>query len=125
VETITIRRVDGEVVCARCRLAESIWARTRGLLGWAGLEADEGMLIRPAGSVHTLFMRFPIDVVFLDRELAVLSVRDAVPPWRVVAQRGAKATLELPPGAAARAGLEPGRQLREDRPATPSGSAGA
>jgi hypothetical protein len=110
-ETVTLRRADGETVCGRCRLAESLWARTRGLLGRSGLDSDEGLLIRPAGSVHTLFMRFPIDVVFLDRELRVLSVHAAVKPWRVAAQRGAKATLELPAGAAARAGLDPGRQL--------------
>ena len=83
----------------------------RGLLGRAGLDADEGMLIRPAGSVHTAFMRFPIDVVFLDRELTVLSIRSAVPPWRAAAQRGARATLELPAGAAERVGLEVGERL--------------
>ena len=69
-------------------------------------------MIRRTGSVHTLFMRFPIDVVFLDRELSVLCVRRAVRPWRLVAERGAKATLELPAGAAERAGIEPGQELQ-------------
>jgi uncharacterized membrane protein (UPF0127 family) len=111
-ETAVLRRADGDVVCSRCRLADSLWSRTWGLLGRTRLEPDEGMLIRPAGAVHTLFMRFTIDLVFLDRELTVLSVREAVPPWRVVAQRGAKATLELPAGGAARTGLAPGQKLQ-------------
>ncbi len=80
----------------------------RGLLGRSGLDAGEGMLFPRTGSVHTLFMRFPIDVVFLDAELRVLSVREAVPAWRAVKERGAKWTLELAAGEAARNGIGPG-----------------
>ena len=58
-----------------------------------------------------MFMRFPIDVVFLDAELRVLSVREAVPAWRTVKERGAKATLELAAGESARAGIVPGDRL--------------
>lgn len=83
----------------------------RGLLGRSGLGAGEGMLFPHTGSVHTMFMRFPIDVVFLDAELRVLSVREAVPAWRAVKERGAKWTLELGAGEAARAGIEPGAVL--------------
>jgi uncharacterized protein len=56
-------------------------------------------------------MRFPIDAVFLDRDLVVLKVAADVRPWRTAAQRGAKAVLELPAGEANRAGLQPGEQL--------------
>jgi uncharacterized protein len=84
----------------------------RGLLGRSGLEQKEGLLLKPCGSVHTLFMRFPIDVVFLDRELSVLAVRPAVPPWRTAGARGAKVTLELAAGEAARLGIQPGMRLR-------------
>jgi uncharacterized membrane protein (UPF0127 family) len=56
-------------------------------------------------------MRFPIDVVFLDRELAVVAVRDSVPPWRTAAKRGARSTLELPAGEAKRRGLAVGDRL--------------
>jgi uncharacterized membrane protein (UPF0127 family) len=56
-------------------------------------------------------MRFPIDAVFLDRELVVLKVAEDLAPWRTAAQRGAKAVLELPAGAARTAGLQPGDQL--------------
>ena len=84
----------------------------RGLLGRGGLERGEGLLLKPCGSVHTLFMRFPIDVVFLDRELSVLAVRPAVPPWRTAGARGAKVALELAAGEAMRLGIEPGLRLR-------------
>ena len=63
------------------------------------------MLFPGTGSVHTMFMRFPIDVVFLDGEMRVLSVHQAVPAWRAVRQRGAKATLELAAGEADRVGI--------------------
>jgi uncharacterized membrane protein (UPF0127 family) len=83
----------------------------RGLLGRKELPSGEGILLRPAGSVHTFFMRFPIDVVFVDRELRVVSVTADVPPWKVRGARGAKAVLELPAGEASRRGLTEGETL--------------
>jgi uncharacterized protein len=56
-------------------------------------------------------MKFPIDAVFLDRDLVVLSVSPDLKPWRTAAQRGAKAVLELPAGEAERAGIQPGERL--------------
>jgi uncharacterized membrane protein (UPF0127 family) len=56
-------------------------------------------------------MRFPIDVVFLDRALVVLGISDAVDPWRATSRRGAKAVLELPAGESSRRGLAVGDQL--------------
>ena len=109
---LTLTRVDGEVVCERCTLADSPVARMRGLLGRDGLEQGEGLLLRPASSVHTWFMRFPIDVVFLDRELVVVGIANEVEPWRAAGRRGAKAALELPAGEAARRGLSVGDQLK-------------
>ncbi|MDQ4030583.1 MAG: DUF192 domain-containing protein [Actinomycetota bacterium] len=106
-----LRREDGSVVCERCKLADSAPARLRGLLGRKSLPPDEGVLLRPAGSVHTAFMRFSIDVVFLDRELAVLDVVHELAPWRAAARRGAKAVLELAAGEAARRTLVAGDRL--------------
>ncbi len=93
-------------------VADSYWTRLRGLLGRSGLNPGEGLLLRPASSVHTAFMRFPIDVVFLDRDLTVLDVVEGVPPWRVKARRGARAVLELGAGEATRQGITPGDSLR-------------
>jgi uncharacterized protein len=92
---------DGRVVCARCALATSFWTRFRGLMGRASLAPDEGMLFRPAGSIHMFFMRFPIDAVFCDRDLRVVKVVRGLRPWRTAGARGAKVVLELADGAAA------------------------
>jgi uncharacterized membrane protein (UPF0127 family) len=110
-KTVSLKTVDGEVVCERCLVADSPWPRMRGLLGRRGLESGEGLLLRPTGSVHTFFMRFPIDVVFVDRDWKVLSVRHELRPWRVAGARGAVAALELPAGAAAAAGIAEGDVL--------------
>ena len=107
----TLRRDDGTIVCERCTVAESPLTRLRGLLGRDGLEPGEGLLLRPASAVHTYFMRFPIDVVFLDRALVVVGISDAVDPWQARSRRGAKSVLELPAGESARRGLAVGDQL--------------
>ena len=99
------------MVCARCKLADHSLARLRGLLGRDGLDPGEGLLLRPASSIHTFFMRFPIDVVFLDRELVVLGIHDTIDPWRTASERGAKVVLELPAGESSRRGLTVGDQL--------------
>ena len=102
------RGIDGVVVCERCEIPESSVGRMRGLLGRAGLEPGGGMLIDAAPSVMTFFMRFPIDVVFLDRDWKVVGIRHRLRPWRVAGAKRAVAALELPAGAAAEAGLEEG-----------------
>jgi hypothetical protein len=108
---VPLTREDGAVVCERCTLADSPVSRMRGLLGRDGLEQGEGLLLRPASSVHTFFMRFPIDVVFLDRALVVLGIADGLDPWRTASKRGAKAVLELPAGESTRRGLSVGDKL--------------
>jgi uncharacterized membrane protein (UPF0127 family) len=83
----------------------------RGLLGRAGLDPDEGLLIRPTNSVHMFFMRFAIDVVFLDRDLVVKKVVERLRPWRMAGCRGARAAVELPAGEASRRGITVGERL--------------
>jgi uncharacterized protein len=83
----------------------------RGLLGRDRLERGEGLLLRTASSIHTFFMRFPIDAVWLDGDLRVVGLTLELPPWRTAAQRGAKAVLELPAGEAGSLNLTPGEQL--------------
>ena len=83
----------------------------RGLLGRKELPRGEGMLLRPAASVHTAFMRFSIDVVFLDAELRVVHVAHSVPPWRVVRGRRAKMVVELAAGECSRRNVEVGDEL--------------
>ena len=99
------------MVCERCVLADTALARMRGLLGRRELPSGEGILLRPASSVHMAFMRFPIDAVFLDRDLRVLKVASDLRPWRAAGSRGAKAVLEIPAGEAERRGLTVGDRL--------------
>ena len=101
----------GRVVCARLIVADSAWSRMRGLLGRDSLEPGEGLLLRPAASVHTAFMRFSIDVVYLDRDLRVVDVVEGLAPWRMSARRGARAVLELSAGEARRLGIAAGSGL--------------
>ncbi len=109
--TITVERQNGEILCEHCLVADTFWTRFRGLLGRRYLTEDEGLLIQPAGSVHSFFMRFRIDVVFLDREDAVLKVVPGLQRWRLAAARRAKRTLELADGVCASAGLAAGERL--------------
>jgi uncharacterized membrane protein (UPF0127 family) len=111
VEHVTVSS-GGEVVVERCAIASNPLTRTRGLLGRDDLPPGEGILLRPAGSIHTAFMRFPIDAVFVDRDLEVLRIAPELPPWRMAAARGARAVLELPAGEAARRGLTVGARLQ-------------
>jgi uncharacterized membrane protein (UPF0127 family) len=111
VKTTVLTTVDGKVVCERCGVARDPFSRMRGLLGRSSLPSGEGILLRPTSSVHTGFMRFAIDVVFLDRELQVLRIVPSLAPWRIAARRKAHAVLELPAGEAARRGLREGDRL--------------
>ena len=108
------RASDGLVICERCEVPENAFGRMRGLLGRDGLEPGAGMLIDRAPSVHMFFMRFPIDVVFLDRDWRVVGIRHGLRPWRMAGARGAVAALELPAGAAAAAGIDAGDVLALD-----------
>jgi uncharacterized protein len=99
------------VVCEECQVAASFWTRLRGLLGRRELPTGEGLLLRPSPSVHTMFMRFPIDAVFVDRDLAVVGVSANLRPWRAAARRGAAAVLELSAGESERRGVEVGDRL--------------
>ena len=110
-----ITTADGKVVCERCEVADKPLPRMRGLLGRAGLEPGGGMLITPSPSVHMFFMRFAIDVVFLDRSLTVVKVAHELRPWRMAGARKANAALELPAGTAAALGLGPGDVLELER----------
>jgi uncharacterized membrane protein (UPF0127 family) len=101
----------GSVVCERCEVADTVFTRMRGLLGRQGLPRGHGLLIEPTWSVHTWFMRFPIDVVFLDRDLTVLAIRSHLVPWRGAARLRARSALELAAGECDRLRLRVGDRL--------------
>ena len=102
---------DGRVVCERCAVADGFASRLRGLQGRRELLRGEGLLLSPSSSVHTAFMRFAIDVVFLDQALQVVGISPRVPPWRLAGRRGARHALELPAGEAEARVLRVGEHL--------------
>jgi uncharacterized protein len=88
----------GTVLATELEVATSGKQRGKGLLGRKGLLPGEGLWIIPCESVHTFFMRFPIDLVYLDRSYRIRKVRNAVGAWRMSACFSAYSVLELPAG---------------------------
>ena len=72
---------------------------------------EGALVIEPCRWIHTVGMRFPIDVVFLDKAQTIVKITHSLVPWRTTSARKAFATLELPAGTAATLGLEPGTAL--------------
>lgn len=112
-----IDRDNGLTVATSVRRADTFRSRLVGLLGRASLGEGEGLWIEPCDSIHTFFMRFSIDVAFVDRRGTVLRRLDAVPPWRATRLHPrAAACVELAAGTLAKAGVEPGHRLALERP---------
>lgn len=112
------REKDGALL-ATVQLAETFWTRFRGLMLTAPLAREGGLWLEPCDSVHMLFMRYPIDVVFARRESGksglaeVLAVKERVLPWLGMAWcRKATIAIELAAGRAAEFGVQAGDHLR-------------
>jgi hypothetical protein len=106
-----INRARGTVLASRLEVAESAPKRSKGLLGRDGLGPGEGLWIKPCESIHTYFMRFPIDLVYLDRKNKIKKLRSAVGPWRMSACLSAHSVLELPAGTIRKTQTQPGDTL--------------
>ena len=101
----------GLPVATRLITAFDSATRRQGLLGRSGLAAGDALILAPCSSIHTAFMRFPIDVLFLDRSGTVLKAVSDVQPWRVrIAWRGF-AVVELPAGIVATSGTRTGDEV--------------
>jgi uncharacterized protein len=100
----------GAVIASSVQAAVDSESRRRGLLGRTSLE-DAALVIAPCNAVHTFFMKFPIDVVFVDRTGRVLRIAASVPAWRMTASWRAFATIELAAGTTTRTGLAAGHAL--------------
>jgi uncharacterized membrane protein (UPF0127 family) len=100
---------SGRVLIERLELATSFWRRFCGWQFRALPPPGAGILLAPCNSIHTFWMRFAIDVVFLDTEGVVQAVKLSVAPWRIVwPVAKARAVLEFPAG---RITLTPGQRL--------------
>ena len=102
---------SGRVLVSRLEPAFDSATRKKGLLGRDRLEPGGGLVIAPCGGIHTCFMRFPIDVLFLRRDGRVLKVSSAVKPWRLALAVTAFCVIELPARAAAEAETRAGDRL--------------
>src|ERR1041385_9129172 len=99
-------------VCDRCHFANSVLKRMVGLLNRKTLTSGEGLLLDRCYGIHTIGMRFPIDVLFLDNELRVMRAVPALPPFRTCVVRQAVYVLELPVGAIQSSHTEAGDQIQ-------------
>lgn len=86
-------------------------ARNRGLLGRSSLAEDSALILAPCNSIHTFFMRFAIDVAFVDRDGQIRRARQSLQPWRIQAAYRAFAVVELPSGALRRSDTRLGDHL--------------
>ena len=107
-----VNHTRGTAVAGDAGVARSFWRRLRGLIGERELPEGHGLVFPRNGSVHTFWMRFPIDVLFADREGVVVGLREAMPPNRPYAgARRAYWTIELPAGTIRRTGSRHGDRL--------------
>jgi uncharacterized protein len=97
--------------------AHTFWQRLGGLLARPRLRAGEALVLAPCSSVHTCFMRYAIDVVFVDRTGIVLKVAPHLQPWRSAACWRAQAAIELLAGQAQAQGIHAGQRVRWQTPA--------
>lgn len=105
----------GVVLGESIQVADSGATRRTGLLKHDRLDPGEGLWIVPCEAVHTFFMKFPIDLVYVDKRRKVRKVRNAVPPWRFSGCLVAHSVLELPAGTAERTGTQVGDELAFDK----------
>ncbi len=94
-----IRKSDQKVIAKDCLITENFLDRMKGLMGRSSLHEDEALWILPCNSIHTFFMNFPIDVVYMDPKGRVLEVHSNLKPWKMHWPKwGATSVLELPAG---------------------------
>lgn len=108
-------RTRDTVLGAAVDVADTSAKRRTGLLKHARLNPGEGLWIVPCESVHTFFMKFPIDLVYVDKRRKVRKVRSRVPAWRLSACLSAHSIVELPAGTVEQTGTQVGNELVFDR----------
>jgi len=102
---------DGRIVAVTLIPAFDRSARNKGLLGRRSLEEGSAMILAPCSSVHTFFMKFPIDILFVARDGRVVKMCERCRPWRLALRPGAFAVIELPAGALEPSGTRVGDRL--------------
>jgi len=93
---------NGQCVASEVWTAFDSKTRRKGLLGRNSMPAGSALIIAPSNSIHTFFMRFPIDIAFVTRDGRIVGIRAALPAWRIALSLRAYAVVELPAGSLAR-----------------------
>jgi len=109
---VLVNATKKSTISDRCRFANTVLKRMVGLLNRKALAQGEGLLLDHCMGIHTVGMRFPIDVLFLDKDLRVMRAVKAVPPFRTCAVKKTVYVLELPAGAIERSQTEQGDQIQ-------------
>jgi uncharacterized membrane protein (UPF0127 family) len=104
-------RRTGSILATRVVPALESATRRTGLLQHTSLPVGEAMVIAPTSAVHTFWMKFPIDILFVARDGRVLKIRPAVPAWRMTGALGAFAVIEMAAGALTRCEVARGDTL--------------
>ena len=92
-------RSQNTLIASQAQMATSLAQRTKGLLGRLSLAKNEAMVLKPCSSIHTFFMRFPIDVLFVDRQMRIIRLITNMPPNRLSPIAWASImAIELPAG---------------------------
>jgi len=115
---------SGRTIVPHLEMASNLWTQTIGLMGRKEIAGEGGLYIPHCNAIHTAFVRFPIDVMFLDGDMTVVRLISALPPWRMIGfVRGAKSVVELPAGTLRQKQIEVGQQfvLRLSAPELPNG----
>ena len=95
---VLINTRTNEAIASDVALAATRSSRRRGLLGHSGLSPAAALVLSPCWAVHTMFMRFAIDLIFVDRDGQAVRIVRELSPWRMAAAPGARSTIELASG---------------------------
>ena len=95
--SLYIKRTE-KLLLGEVQKTKTPFERARGLLFRPSLEENQGLLITPCNSVHTFFMRYPLDLIYIDKELKVIKAVEDIYPWRMSMSRGAKGVIECKTG---------------------------
>jgi uncharacterized membrane protein (UPF0127 family) len=105
---VLVNRQTSETISTSVEVAATRRTRRRGLLGRSGMAPSEALILAPCCAIHTAFMRFAIDVIFVDSRGRVLKIVRELPPWRMAIAPRAHAVIELAAGALKTRGLKVG-----------------
>jgi uncharacterized protein len=104
---------NGKIFFSNCSVTENALERMIGLLGKAKLDSDECLWIEPCNSVHTFFMKFPIDVAFANSKGEIVAIYENLKPWRHSAIHfRAKGVLEAKAGSFEKLKIQKGKVLK-------------